>query len=399
MKNVIPGSRMPVISSPYPRELLQALTNGRTNGSISPSEQRRNREHAHRRICKEKARLDDQGLRFREFEKEHDLLIPSKGIIDHCRFSLLQPLVPRDRDRLSKLGFRAAPIDLRAKRGPGDEIFDPEPGAELLLRSSDGCRVLIWPERVAVIASLSRVLGLTNDRLDELSAQDVMEAYRQVTNDLLPWTTIRAHLAGNGWAIAEIALAIDVLEDARRYADAYESILWRPVRKRPYRYKNGLVWAGSDNRLTLYDKGVEMLRRGLSHGPPPGEVMRLERQWSSCRSISRFADAIAHGHGPRVPFLVKQDGNRPFPGRFPLDFRVLHQVLAKELSLLDAPLPLAGSRVDALAAHMAECSRFHEVMRHSTDRKTYQKYRRKMLAVRQESAGLPTLLRACYGGL
>ena len=399
MQNVIRGRRRPALSSPVPCEQLQALTNGRTNGSISPSEKKRNREHAHRRSREEKLRHDEQRMRLIEFEKEHDLLIPSKGIIDHCRFSLLQPLVSLDRERLFGSGFQPASIDLRAKRGPGDEIFDPEPGAELLLREVDGCRVLVWPERVAVIASLSRVLGFTNDRLDELTELDVMDACRRVTNDLLPWTTRRAHLAGDDWAIAEIALAIDVLEDARRYADAYESIIWRRARKPPHRYKRGLVWAGSDNRLTLYDKGAEMKRRGLSHGPLPGEMMRVERQWSGCRSITSFADAISHGHGPRLPFLVAPSGNRPVALRSPLDHRVLHQLLAKELSLLDAPLPLSGSRVDALAAHMAECQRFHEIMRHSTDRKTYQKYRRKMLAVRQESAGLPTLLRACYGGL
>ena len=382
-----------------PPEAPQVVTDGRTNGNLSLHENRHGRASLHHFFRERTKRLSEQRRRGEEFALEHGVSFPSFGIIDHVRLSLLHPITKLDRDRLAANGFETERVTVRAKRAPRDHVYDPEPGAELLVRSSDGCRVRIWHNRIAVIGSLSRILGATNDQLHELTERDAILATRMLTKELLPWTTLRASLDGEEWAVLEIALAIDVPCDAWTYAEAYELSRWKPTNKLPKRYPRGLAWEGSENRLTLYDKGSEMIHRGLDGAPPPGTLMRVERQWQGARAIARLGNEISHGRGPSVALMTRhpQGGLVPLP--CPIENRVLHHALARELSLLDDPLRSTDSRVDAFAEHMIECPQFHEIVRLRTDPKTYAKYRRRMLEMKRAAGGLQTLLKACYGAL
>ncbi len=337
------------------------LTNGRKPGRNSPNSKLSPRERAHKRFREEQLRLRKQSKQVKLFEKENSLFIPSKGIIDHVRFSLLHRLEERDRARLNDAGFERRAMTMRAKRAPGDFVYDPDPGAELLLRESDGCRIFVWPGRMAVVASLSRVIGLTNDRLHELAARDVVRAYTTITDKLLPWSTICAKFQNEAWGLAEIALAIDVQADSKQYAAAYEKTKWRHVQKLPNKYPRGLVWKGTDHRLTIYDKGAEMQKRGVPDAPAKGTVMRVEREWQGVDAITQFVRSTAYGSGPLLPFLFRRTlGVSPFPSLGPIDNVVFHQLLASELALLDRPLPLGETLGDAFAVHMAECERFHD---------------------------------------
>jgi len=368
------------------------VTDGTTPGRISPDpDPLRNWK---KRAKLHEAKLQAQRRDSEQFEKEHDLAFPSHGIIDHVRLSLLEPLAKRDRRSLSDLGFEPERHWMRAKRGPGNLPYDAEPGAEVLVRASDGCRVQIWPDRVAVVGSLSRILGLTNDRLAELSPFDAAEACGRMSG-LFPLTTCRASIEDGHWAVLEAALTIDVPAEAKRFASAYEKSKWTRVRSMPKRHPRGLEWGGADNRLTLYDKGAEMREHGLA-GPPPGSVMRVEREWRGARAITALAGAIEQGTtGPPLLFVKRREKVGTFTMPLWLDHRVLHGVLAQELNRLDAPLPLGASAADVLAAFMNENERLHEALRQVWDPKTYRKHRRKMLALKAE--GLPTLLQACYG--
>lgn len=374
------------------------LTNGRKPGRNSPTAKLSPRERAHQRFKDEQLLLSKQSEQVKLFEKENSLLIPSKGIIDHVRFSLLHRLEEPDRARLEEAGFERRPMTMRAKRAPGNFVYDPDPGAELLLRESDGCRVLVWSGRIAVVASLSRVIGLTNDRLHELDERDVNNACTAITTALLPWSTLCAGFENRKWGIAEIALAIDVAADSKQYADAYEKTKWRHVQQLPNKYARGLVWKGTDHRLTIYDKGAEMQKRGVPNAPAKGTVMRVERQWQGVDAITRFARSIAHGSGPLLPFLFRSTrGASPFPSLGPIDNVVFHQLLASELALLDRPLPLGQTLADVVAAQMAVNDRFHDEVMVTISSKTRRNYRGKVLAARLESTVGQTLLRACYG--
>lgn len=286
---------------------------------------------------------------------------------------------------------------MRAKRGPNDRVFDPEPGAELLLRQSDGCRVYIFKTRVAVTACLARVRGLTNDRLNELAEPDVVAACRAVTEDLLPWTTHHASVYNIEWGVVELALARDVLADATDFCSAYEQAKWVPVRSMPIRYKSGLAWSGAENRLTIYDKGREMIAHGTLGGPSPGEVMRVERQWRGARAISKLASELAHGPGHSIRFVEHGSEGKPVAVRRVIEHSLLHGLLARELSLLDQPSPVGVSRVNAIAIHINECPPFLLLMRNNTDPKTFRSYRQLALTHALEKAGVRTLLQACYG--
>ena len=375
----------------------QDLTNGRTPGSISPRPHSEARASLHRWFRVQADEHEAQRQSLQEFESRHGLNIPSAGIIDHARISLLHPVVERDRARLCDLGFVPTAAKLRAKRGPGDFVYDAEPGSELLVRESDGCRVNLWNTRIASTVSLARILGMTNDLLHELTERDVSLACFTVTKQLFPWTTRVAGLLDREWGSVELALAVDVRADARAYADIYENTRWKRTRGLPKRYRNGLAWSGSNNRLTTYDKGEEMRRRGIPGAPPRGTVMRVEREWRGARAVDRLGESIAHSRGPRIPLVGSNaDGVRTVFNR-PVDHRVLHQLMALELSVLDTPTALRKSRQDVIAAQMVKDSSFRHEMQLVSDRKTNKNDRQRMLAIELEQVGLPTLLQATYG--
>ncbi len=328
--------------------------------------------------------------------ERNQLLIPSNGVVDHVRLSLLFPISHRDRAGLSSSGFEVQAITIRAKRGPGNHAYDLEPGAELFVRHRDGCRVLIWSNRVAVIGSLARMRGLGNSKLHLLSTKDVVDAVQLLT-ECLPWTTRLAGFQGQSWAIAEIALSRDVEADASAYASVYERTRWKRTRSFPKPFKRGLAWEGSNSRLTLYDKGAEMIAHGVLGGPGPGKIMRVEREWRGARSIISLAKSIEHGKGWTLPMLARDSSGGIAALPYPVDQEVFHAVLARELSLLDAPSELFESRSNAIAAQMAKDPKFEESMRLVSDRKTYQKDRERILALRLDEAGVPDLLQACYG--
>lgn len=371
------------------------LTNGRTPGRNSPRTTDQAKAHLHQFFRAQRQEHEAQRQSLVDFETEFDLDIPSTGIIDHSRFSLPHPLVERDRDHLSKLGFAPTASSMRAKRGPGDFVYDAEPGSELLVRESDGCRVNLWSNRIASTVSLARLLGKTNDRLHELTEQEVATSCTAVTRLLFPWTTRVAGLLAREWGSAELALAVDVLADARAYAATYEFTRWNRTRRMPSRYRNGIVWNGSNNRLTFYDKGEEMRRRGLPGAPPRGTVMRVEREWRGARAVERLGEFIAHARGPRIPILGSDaNGTRTVLNR-PIDHRVLHQLQALELNALDAPTTLRRSRQNVIAAHMLKAPQFRHEMELDSDRKTSKHDRERMLAIELEEVGLPTLLQVC----
>jgi len=342
-------------------------------------------------------RLLKQRAEGEEFESCHSLSFPSYGATDHLRLSLLYPIVKEDRARLEAAGFEPERVKVRAKRDHSGKAYDPETGPGLLVRSSDGCRVYTYRDRTAVIGNPSRVMGMTNDRLHEVSERDAFAA-TEVLRALLPWTTLKASFVGVEWAVVEIALAIDVLADASVYADVYELSRWKHTSKLPRRFPRGLAWEGSLNRLTTYDKGWEMMRRGVENAPAPGTVMRVERQIRGARAISRFAKAIAHGRGPvSFPILRTRPDGGPVALSTPFENRVLHEALARDLADLDAPLPRGQGLTAAVALHMEECARFHDLIRLLPDRKTYATYRRRVLDLRLGKGRIPTLLQLCYG--
>jgi len=237
---------------------------------------------------------------------------------------------------------------------------------------------------------------MTNDRLHEVSACDAAAAIKTL-EAWLPWTTRKASFEGLVWALLEIALTIDVSGDARVYAEAYKSCRWKHTSKLPRRFPRGLAWEGWDNRLTFYDKGWEMMLRGVDDAPPPCTVMRVERQIRGARAIARFAAAIEHGWGPSVTMLHTHPRGGFVPLSTPIENRVLHAALGRDLAHLDQPMPLGRSHTSLIASHMEECSRFEEQMRLHSDPKTYRDYRRRVLDLRLGKGQLPTLLQVCYG--
>ncbi|MCA8953199.1 MAG: hypothetical protein KDE27_27050 [Planctomycetes bacterium] len=250
--------------------------------------------------------LQQQGIanqaKLAHFVASRRLALPAdENCIDTVRLSLLQAPVQRDRLHLQKLGFELVRNRHFAKKLPDGSLADPDYGSELWRRPSDACRVQLWPNagceagKCAIEVSISRVLGIPNFRLHELSQLDVQHALELLIEGLLPWTTSVADTFGMWWALARLDAARDAAGDAAHLADVCRFSRWRRVNKPPFpeRKKNGLWWRSDSksqrpNQLRVYDKGVQLADTAktaddfadLVDAPAPGEIVRVERQWT-----------------------------------------------------------------------------------------------------------------------
>lgn len=319
-------------------------------------------------------------------------------MVDTVRVTLLHPLHARDRKSLHDLGFAPVSGTTRCKRGPNDQLFDIEPGAERYVRRRDGCRLFVHATKLSVVASMPRVLGLTNDRLHELREVDVISALEAITLRLFPVTSSWAHLRKQEWAIAEIALTLDIETDVQRLLRGYELSRWPRTTSAPRLWPGGLVWAGTDNRLTVYDKGTEMRRRGQDAAPAPGTRLRVERQWRGPESLAKLGDLLAlAGYRPERLRLVQRCRNGVFAVPHSLDNRLLHTALAIEIAQLDPPIQVFHKRREVIAGHMARCPEFDAGMRATCDPKTYRELGRIKRLLERASVLPDSLLNLCYG--
>ena len=360
----------------------------------------RHRAVAHAEQAARRQAIRDRSTLLAEFVASRGLDLPSHGIVDSVRVSLLQPLHGRDRRQIEDKGFVPVAGMARCKRGPNDQLFDIEPGAERYLRREDGCRLFVHERKLAVTASLPRLLGLTNDRLHELSEADVVAALQAITRDLFPITTHKAQLGDREWAVAEIALALDRETDVQKVLRGYELSKWPRTLSAPQRWTGGLAWAGTDNRLTVYDKGLEMRSRGCSGAPDPGTVLRVERQWRGPETLARLAELLAPtDYRPERIRLVESSRNGVFAVPHYFDHRALHTALAYEIAQLDPPIEVFHTRRETIAGHMARCARFDAAMRATCDPKTYREYGKIKRLLERASVIPDSLLNICYGSV
>lgn len=370
---------------------------GSTEGRNSPPWMR-HRAAAHAAQAARRQAIRDRATLLAEFVASRGLDLPSHGVVDSVRVSLLQPLHGRDRRQLEEKGFVPVAGSARCKRGPNDQLFDIEPGAERYLRREDGCRLFVHERKLAVTASLPRILGLSNDRLHELSEADVVAALQAITHDLFPITTYKAQFGDRKWAVAEIALALDRETDVQRVLRGYELSKWPRTLSAPQRWTGGLAWAGTDNRLTVYDKGLEMRSRGCSGAPDPGTILRVERQWRGPETLARLAELLAPtGYRPERIRLVESCRNGVFAVPYYLDHRALHTALAYEIAQLDPPIEVFHTRRETIAGHMARCATFDAAMRATCDPKTYREYGKIKRLLDRASVIPDSLLNICYG--
>lgn len=358
----------------------------------------RHRAVAHAEQAARSQAIHDRATLLSEFVASRGLVLPSHGIVDSVRVSLLQPLHGRDRRQLESNGFEPVAGTARCKRGPNDQLFDIEPGAERYLRREDGCRLFVHERKLAVAASLPRILGLSNDRLDELSEADVVAALQAITRDLFPITTYKAQFGDRVWAIAEAALAIDSETDVQRVLRGYELSKWPRTLSAPQRWTGGLAWAGADNRLTVYDKGLEMRSRGCVDAPETGTVLRVERQWRGPETLARLGEFLAPiDYRPERVRLVETCRNGVFAVPHYLDHSALHSALAYEIAQLDPPIEVFHTRRETIAGHMSRCSEFDAAMRATCDPKTYRAYGKIKRLLERASVLPDSLLNICYG--
>ena len=350
------------------------------------------------------------------------LALPSdENCIDTVRMSLLQTPVLKDRPHLQKLGFALGKNRHYARKLPDGSLADPDHGSELWQRSSDDCRVQLWPSteheggKCAIEVSVPRVLGVPNYRVHELIQSDVQHVFEILIESLLPWATSVADVLDRQWAIVRLDAARDFAGDAAEYADAHAFTRWPRVNKPPFprRMKNGLWWTPASksqrpHQLRLYDKGRQMTDTAKSaedfaalvDAPAPGEVVRVERQWTGKAGLPALRKALeGAGSGIRVGGRLLQVVDREIPGNtvaIEMSLSALHAVLAWEIGLLGHQQVKASSRQEALAwAYIRD-----PIFRNDFETfwgKTSIKKMRKLAAQLQSGGAGFDLLTACYG--
>lgn len=379
---------------------LENPSNRGTKGRFSPQARRERQDRVHAIVSASHRHRAQLGHELARLETEHGLHLPSFGIVDTVSTAILHRIACKDRRRLDGLGFEPASMTVRAKRDEHGKLFDPEPGAELFKRPSDGCCIQVYPHRVVVTGSVARITGRSNSRLHELTESDVVRAIHTMTAETLPITTHAATLLGHAWSLERIALARDFPGDAREFASSHRHVRWERCHSSARVYRGSTtVFAGALHRLSIYDKGLEMLARCERGAPPPGRVVRVERQWSSSRALRQLGEMMmATNRGyPRLTLTEQIPEGSATSVTRPFEHRVLHGILARELSLLGPPIEKLSEKNEVMALEMVERPVFVARMERVVDRKTMRIYRRWMATIDLRKLTSGSVLQAAYG--
>lgn len=388
------------------------------------------RRHAHKhkkpKLWQAFDELQQQGVGHQEalahFVASRRLALPAdENCIDTVRLSLLQTPVMKDRLHMQKLGFVLVKNKHYAKKLADGSLADPDHGSELFQRSSDDCRVQLWSAtendggKCAIEVSVPRVLGVPNYRLHELTESDVLHVFEILIESLLPWTTAMADVFDRRWAIVRLDAARDFAGDAADFADAHAFTRWPRVNKPPFpkRMKNGLWWVPASksqrpHQLRVYDKGKQMADTAktpkdfdaLVDAPAPGEVVRVERQWTGKAGLPALRKALeGAGSGIRVGGRLLQVVDREIPGNtvaIELSLPALHAVLAWEIALLGHQQVKASNKDEALAWAYIRDPMFRNDFENHWGKTSVKKIRKLAAQLQSGGAGFD-LLTACYG--
>ena len=382
-------------------------------------------EHRHDPLAKLRAahqRDQEQGQEnqdlLAQFVAERSLVIPeNENCIDTVRLCLLHAPALRDRGQLLKLGFTLQKNQHRAKKLPDGTLDEPDPGAELWHRHTDGCRVELFSgsqskePRCSIEACPARIIGIQNHRLHELTTTDVRHVLEILTESVLRWTTWHATPQGKAWAIVRMDTARDFPGNAAAFAKAYQFTNWPRVRtpRFPEQMSNGCWWTSKSksqrpHQLRLYDKGIEMINSGdpqkMEAAPEPGTVVRVERRYVGKLGMTALRKLL-HGTAPEIRVrgsLVALVDNEIDGGRIhvPLNLRGLHVALAYEIGKLRSTPRPASSKHEVLARAYVRDPIFRAEFDANWRRKARHAIHALAAEIQQSSENLD-LLDACYG--
>ena len=259
---------------------------------------------------------------------------------------------------------------------------------------------MCWPDRLAVRMCASKLLGLPNYRIREVSSDSLVKAVSTTVGSLVGSISGEGRLAARRWGIDEIALAIDIDASTADYVRAYRWSRWPRARSLPDEHASGLIWGRRRNRLAIYDKRQEVLKKlGDLHAGEVEAAMRVERSWRGRASIAELVHFAACGDGFILPWVVGTGADsRPKIQAVPVSYSALHLALARELSILPAPIHLPDKTPKRiLAAELVRTPRFREEYLAAVSPGTRRSYLRIMQAVEADARSFRPLLRACYG--
>lgn len=267
-----------------------------------------------------------------------------RGIGDTIRMQLCRGIDARDIARLVDRGFNRLPA------GPGRTLKGVfYPPAVLFVRA-DGARVITKSGYTAVEFSAPRVLLGCNTRVAEVAPWALVALVREMTDLLLPRTTVAARRAGERWSVQRLDLAVDFPGPVWPYLDAYRLARTPRVRREAVLVgSSSLYWRAtrrwSSMFIVLYDKAAEVAARRRSPGnrgrplPPvldPTGRLEVRLLNARCRGyLTSCLEQCPEGEG--LPFCKRLGAPVVW---YRVDYERMHAFVRGEVERLEGrPLP------------------------------------------------------------
>ncbi|MFN3242969.1 MAG: hypothetical protein ACE37K_15825 [Planctomycetota bacterium] len=203
------------------------------------------------------------------------------------------------------------------------------------LRSSDGMRMTLRENIVMVEVSVPRALRLHNDEQHNVSEEELLRVFQEMTSLLLPCTTVEAEQAGHHWHVTRLDLAINFDGDASSITEVARKLNFRPLIQAAATVfgSDGVAFYGSNHDAIVYrtDKRPQRGKLAKALGQQTFasrsiKNLRFEFRFKRFTAIQRLVQGMRTSDRG-LPFMVDTATGREVR-TFAIDYQLLHEKLA-----------------------------------------------------------------------
>jgi hypothetical protein len=248
----------------------------------------------------------------------------------------------------------------------------PDDRIKFYLNRQSFIRVRPHDYSVSVEGEIPKILGApSNEHVSGMTRQNVREAIKVITAELLPITCAIASEKGIEWRATRLDLAVNFMANHAwpELADHLPDLRWPRVRDAAQRYNNdrpsirGIEWGKKpyteeekqerrENgkritrvprwRMSVYSKTTKQMQTGLRTVLPASHTWRAELQYHQAACLRHLADMSPEGRDLVI-------GESPSRTAIAIDYQIMHA--AHFLALLELKPPVHGNTALNLHVH------------------------------------------------
>lgn len=219
----------------------------------------------------------------------------TQGALDTVKFRIDEPLVPDDGAGLVAQGWACKSV---VSGGDDGKAYV----TEVYHNQKTGVRVVTNGLDVKIEGSVPRVLGLTNDQQESVTEGDAMQAFYDMTWNLIPRTCEKEPPG-----LTRVDLARNFTGSVPRVVNRYAALKHPSIRSTPrVFFGESVSFFGDQRELVIYDKGAEM-------GGEAGKLGRVECRWKGAKGVAQLVApwdvrlSQAPIKGPCLPFYLSME--------------------------------------------------------------------------------------------